>query len=73
MYENTIRAPDVKKILLCLWAVTMSGSTPDPMKRLTPEVPWLSYSSLDPRFAGSNPAGIDGFFRVKNPEYNFLR
>ena len=24
-------------------------------------VPWLSYSPLDPRFAGSNPAGVDGF------------
>ena len=31
----------------------------------TPVVPWL-YSILDPRFAGLNPAEIDGFFqRVK--------
>ena len=28
-----------------------------------PVVPWLSYSPLDPRFAGSNPAGIDGLFQ----------
>ena len=26
-------------------------------------MPWLSYSPLDPRFAGSNPAGVDGFFQ----------
>ena len=24
---------------------------------------WLSYSPLDPRFAGSNPAGVDGFYQ----------
>ena len=24
---------------------------------------WLSYLPLDPRFAGSNPAGVDGFFQ----------
>ena len=29
----------------------------------TPLVPWLSYSPLDPRFVGSNPAGVDGFFQ----------
>ena len=35
---------------------------------------WLSYSTLDPRFAGSIPAGVDGFFSErKNPEYEFLR
>ena len=28
-----------------------------------PVVPWLSYSPLDPRFAGSKPAGVDGFFQ----------
>ena len=39
-----------------------------------PVVPWLSYSPLDPRFAGSNLAGVDGFFSErKNPEYDFLR
>ena len=27
-----------------------------------PVVPWLSYSPLELRFAGSNPAGVDGFF-----------
>ena len=33
---------------------------------LTPEVPWLSYSPLDPRTAGSNPAEVEGLFeRVK--------
>ena len=31
-------------------------------------VPWLSYLLLDPRFEGSNPAGVDGFFQsVKIP------
>ena len=29
---------------------------------LTPVVPWLSYSLLDPRFAGSNPGRNDGLF-----------
>ena len=37
-------------------------------------VPWLSYLPLDPRFAGSNPAGVGGFFSErKNPGYDFLR
>ena len=32
----------------------------------SPLVQWLSYSLLDPRFAGSIPAGVDEFFqRVK--------
>ena len=36
-------------------------------------VQWLSYSPLEPRFAGSNPAGVDGFFSEReNPEYDFL-
>ena len=31
-------------------------------------------SALDPRFAGSNSTGDDGFFSErKNPEYDFLR
>ena len=35
---------------------------------------WLSYSHLDPRFAGSILAGVDGFFsESKNPEYDFLQ
>ena len=29
----------------------------------TPVVPWLSCSPLDLRFAGSNPARVDGFFQ----------
>ena len=29
----------------------------------TPVVQWLTYSPLDPRFAGSIPAGVDGFFQ----------
>ena len=33
---------------------------------------WLSYSPLDPRLAGSNLAGVDGFSERKNPEYEFL-
>ena len=40
----------------------------------TPVVQWLSYSPLELRFAGSIPAGVDGFFSGrKNPEYDFLR
>ena len=40
----------------------------------TTVVQWLSYSPLDPRFAGSIPARVDGFFSErKNPEYDFLR
>ena len=26
-------------------------------------ISWLSYSPLDPRFAGSNPAWVNGFFQ----------
>ena len=34
----------------------------------------LEPAPLDPKFAGSNPAGVDGFFSErKNPEYDFLR
>ena len=33
------------------------------MEESTPVVPWLSYSPLDPRFAGSVPAGVDRFFQ----------
>ena len=45
-----------------------------PLSQSTPVVQWLSYSPLDPRFAGSIPAGVDGFFSErKNPEYDFLR
>ena len=38
-------------------------------------VQWLSYSPLDPRFSGSIPVGVDGFFfsERKHPEYDFLR
>ena len=40
----------------------------------TPVVQWLSYSPLDPRFAGSIPARVDGYFSErKNPDYDFLR
>ena len=39
----------------------------------TSVVQWLSYSPLDPRFAGSIPAGLDEFSERKNPEYDFLR
>ena len=36
-------------------------------------VAWLSYSPLDPRFTGLNPAGVDGFFSErKSPENDFL-
>ena len=37
------------------------GSNPPPLS--TPLVQWLSYSPLDPRFAGSIPAGVDEFFQ----------
>ena len=30
---------------------------------LTPAIPWLSYSPLDPRIAGLNPARVNGFFQ----------
>ena len=37
-------------------------------------VQWLSYSPPDPRFAGSIPAGVDGFFlERKHAECDFLR
>ena len=40
----------------------------------SPVVPWLSYSPQEPRFAGTNPAGVDRFFsKCTNPEYDFLR
>ena len=44
-------------------------------ERVAPVVPWLSYSLLDPMFAGSNPTGVDGFFFSdrKNPEYDSRR
>ena len=36
--------------------------------RADPVVQWLSYPPLDPRFAGSNPASVDGYFQsVKIP------
>ena len=33
------------------------------MKEVDPGCPVLSYSPLDPRFSGSNPVGVDGFFQ----------
>ena len=33
-------------------------------KVVDPGGPVVSYSPLDPWFAGSNPAGVDGFFRA---------
>ena len=33
------------------------------MGKATPVVQWLLYSPLDPRFAGSIPAGVDGLFQ----------
>ena len=42
-------------------------------RRSTPVVQWLSYSPLDPRFAGSIPAVVDAFFSErKNRDYDFL-
>ena len=34
----------------------------DEQTGVDPVVPWLSDSPLDPRFAGSNPAGVEAFF-----------
>ena len=34
-----------------------------PISGVAPVVQWLSYSPLDPRFVGSIPAGVDGFFQ----------
>ena len=42
-------------------------------RRSTAVVTWISYSPLDPRFPGSNPAGVDGFSERKNAESDFLR
>ena len=40
----------------------------------TPVVQWLSYSPLNPSFAGSIPAGVDGFFQsVKILSMTFFR
>ena len=40
----------------------------------TPGVPWLLYSPLDPRFAGSNPPGVNEFFHsVKIPSMSSFR
>ena len=33
---------------------------------------WLSYSPLDPRFAGQTRSGSIDFSGRKNPEYDFL-
>ena len=45
----------------------------DTKEQMIPVVQWLSYSSLDPSFAGSNPTGSMDFLERKNPEYDFLR
>ena len=43
------------------------------LQQSTSVVPKLPYLPLDPRFADSNPAGVDGFFSErKNPEYDFF-
>ena len=55
--------------------IVLTGILTENIKFLsTPLVQWLSYSPLDPGFAGSIPAGVDGFFSErKNPENDFLR
>ena len=40
-----------------------SGTGSTQPRESTLVVQWLSYSPLNPRFAGSIPAGIDGFFQ----------
>ena len=39
------------------------SSTVRQISRNSVHLPWLSYSPLYPKFAGSNPAGVDGFFQ----------
>ena len=43
-------------------AVTKNSKERIKSEMSTPVDPWLSYSPLDPRFMGLNPAGDDGFF-----------
>ena len=45
----------------------------DRFRESTPVGQWLSSAPLDPRLAGSNPAGSMDFSERKNPEYDFLR
>ena len=45
------------------WSTVYNIFYVSPIKELTPVVPWLSYSPLDLRFVGSNPAGVNGFFQ----------
>ena len=47
----------------CLNSNFMYGTINVTRSESTPVVQWLSYSPLDPRFAGSIPAGVDGFFQ----------
>ena len=50
----------IKKDLIC----GVGGLLYDTIHNLsTPVVQWLSYSHLDSRFAGSIPAGVDGFLQ----------
>ena len=43
--------------------LSLSFSLSLPLSQSTPGVQWLSYSPLDPRFAGSIAAGVEGFFQ----------
>ena len=47
-------------IVFIMWAKLANVLLPE---MSIPVVQWLSYSPLDPRFAGSIPTGVDGFFQ----------
>ena len=42
---------------------SMKNKTQDLIVQSTPVFQWISYSPMDPRFVGSNPAGAEGFFQ----------
>ena len=66
---------DLLLMLSSFWSDTRNTKYDESISSVksTPVVQWSSYSPLDSRFAGSNPAGVDGFSERKNPEYDFLR
>ena len=53
-YHHTNGAQEIKSLACHYWISVFESA---------PVVPWLSYSPLDPKLAGSNPAGVDGFFQ----------
>ena len=55
--DRGMRCDEAPLLKVCGW----QGCWPNTPES-SPVVQWLSYSPLDPRFAGSIPAGVDGFF-----------